>query len=242
MTSLLPFLKTGNRAMAVRAARAVAERKCGLHLLNLKRGLFMRTMAAWEEHVMSVPSMGDSITEGTVVEWLKEVGDFAQEDEVIAIVETDKVSVDIRAPVTGMVTKIMADIDAVVEVGNDLVSFDTSQVGSPAPAATVPETPAKAAAPVAAAEPAEEVGAAAASTGPPAESHVQRVPSIRFRHGDRSAIEAHLGLPAASKTVLLTEDDLYFRDHDFRVPHRPITSREQELINFGGEYDAEECF
>ena len=47
---------------------------------------------------------------------MKEVGDFAQEDEVIAIVETDKVSVDIRAPVSGVVTNIMADIDAVVEV------------------------------------------------------------------------------------------------------------------------------
>ena len=48
---------------------------------------------------MNVPSMGDSITEGTMVEWLKDVGDYAAEDEVIAIVETDKVSVDIRAPV-----------------------------------------------------------------------------------------------------------------------------------------------
>ena len=89
----------------------------------------MRSLPSFEEHIMSVPSMGDSITEGTVVEWLKEVGDFAQEDEVIAIVETDKVSVDIRAPVSGVVTNIMADIDAVVEVGNELVSFDTSQSG-----------------------------------------------------------------------------------------------------------------
>ena len=37
---------------------------------------------------MNVPSMGDSIAEGTMVEWLKDVGDYAAEDEVIAIVET----------------------------------------------------------------------------------------------------------------------------------------------------------
>ena len=55
---------------------------------------------------------------------VKDVGDYVQE-EVIAIVETDKVSVDIRAPVSGTITEILAALDTNVEVGQELVRFDT---------------------------------------------------------------------------------------------------------------------
>jgi 2-oxoglutarate dehydrogenase E2 component (dihydrolipoamide succinyltransferase) len=47
--------------------------------------------------------MGDSITEGTIQEILKNTGDFVKADEVIAIIETDKVSLDINAPADGVI-------------------------------------------------------------------------------------------------------------------------------------------
>ena len=91
----------------------------------IKRSFFS-TPFHFESHTMNVPSMGDSITEGTMVEWLKDVGDYAAEDEVIAIVETDKVSVDIRAPVSGTITEIMAALDTNVEVQlEDFVLINT---------------------------------------------------------------------------------------------------------------------
>ncbi|CAN0516753.1 unnamed protein product, partial [Ectocarpus sp. 12 AP-2014] len=55
--------------------------------------------------------LGDSISEGTVVEWRKSVGDEVSEDEVIAVVETDKVSVDVRSTHVGVVVKLFAAVD-----------------------------------------------------------------------------------------------------------------------------------
>ncbi|KAE8973379.1 Dihydrolipoyllysine-residue succinyltransferase component of 2-oxoglutarate dehydrogenase complex [Phytophthora rubi] len=97
-----------------------------------------------EETTVPVPSMGDSISEGTVVEWLKKAGDFAAEDEVVVVLETDKVSVDVRAPKAGTVTSILADVDQTVEIGVPLFKM---VLGGEAPAAAAPaaSTPAPAA-------------------------------------------------------------------------------------------------
>ncbi|CAM9745642.1 unnamed protein product [Ectocarpus sp. 6 AP-2014] len=76
------------------------------------------------EHVMELPGLGDSISEGTVVEWRKSVGDEVSEDEVIAVVETDKVSVDVRSTHVGVVVKLFAAVDDVVEVGKPLCTID----------------------------------------------------------------------------------------------------------------------
>ena len=53
---------------------------------------------AGELLTVSVPIMGESITEGSIGEWLKNVGDGVQKDEVVVIIETDKVSQDVMAP------------------------------------------------------------------------------------------------------------------------------------------------
>jgi pyruvate/2-oxoglutarate dehydrogenase complex dihydrolipoamide acyltransferase (E2) component len=64
--------------------------------------------------MVKVPSMGDSITEGSVFEMTKsklniqEEGQFAELDEIIAVIETDKVKVDIRSPERGIITKFYA--------------------------------------------------------------------------------------------------------------------------------------
>ena len=73
-----------------------------------------------------MPSMGDSITEGTVVEWNVGVGDTVATDDIVVVIETDKVSVEVRAPISGGVTELLAEIDDVVEVGAPLFKVDTS--------------------------------------------------------------------------------------------------------------------
>ncbi|KAI9920610.1 hypothetical protein PsorP6_001237 [Peronosclerospora sorghi] len=92
---------------------------------------------------VSVPSMGDSISEGTVVSILKNVGDYVLVDEPVLIVETDKVSVDVNSPVSGKVTKVLPKLDDVVEVGSPLFIIDKaacapveSATSIPAPAAS----------------------------------------------------------------------------------------------------------
>lgn len=84
--------------------------------------------------VVAVPQMGDSITEGTIQEIMKGPGEFVKADEVIAIIETDKVSVDINAPSDGVIGKFFAEIGDIVEVGANLYEIDPEAKGGAAPA------------------------------------------------------------------------------------------------------------
>lgn len=114
--------------------------------------------------------MGDSITEGTIVDLPVAPGDYVQPDDVVVVLETDKVSVDVRAPEGGAIVEILGEVDDVVEVGSGLFRLDTDAEGgsAPAPADEAPaETPASEPA-AAAAEP--EKPAAAAAAKPPAET------------------------------------------------------------------------
>ena len=65
-----------------------------------KTNFFKRQIRAFSDEIkMPVPNMGDSITEGTIVEWAKKEGDYVAVDDIIVLIETDKVSVDVRAEV-----------------------------------------------------------------------------------------------------------------------------------------------
>ena len=57
---------------------------------------------------VTMPAMGDSVTEGTVLEWHKQEGDQVSEDEVLVEVSTDKVDAEVPAPPTGTVVKVHA--------------------------------------------------------------------------------------------------------------------------------------
>lgn len=69
---------------------------------------------------VQMPALGESVTEGTVTRWLKEVGEEVEVDEPLLEVSTDKVDTEIPSPYAGVLEKILADEDDVVEVGGDL--------------------------------------------------------------------------------------------------------------------------
>jgi 2-oxoglutarate dehydrogenase E2 component (dihydrolipoamide succinyltransferase) len=75
-----------------------------------------------------MPKMGESITEATIISWLKSVGDYIVADETIVEVATDKVDNDVPSPVSGIITEIHFQKDDVVEVGTVLALIDSSQV------------------------------------------------------------------------------------------------------------------
>jgi 2-oxoglutarate dehydrogenase E2 component (dihydrolipoamide succinyltransferase) len=75
-----------------------------------------------------MPKMGESITEATIISWLKSVGDYVEADETIVEVATDKVDNDVPSPVSGTITEIRFQKDDVVEVGTVLALIDSSQV------------------------------------------------------------------------------------------------------------------
>ncbi|OCF35274.1 2-oxoglutarate dehydrogenase E2 component (dihydrolipoamide succinyltransferase) [Kwoniella heveanensis CBS 569] len=86
---------------------------------------------------VKVPQMAESITEGTLKQWNKGVGDFVSQDEEVATIETDKIDVSVNAPMAGKITELLADEDSTVAVGQDLFKIepgegDGSGSGSPA--------------------------------------------------------------------------------------------------------------
>ena len=96
-----------------------------------------------------MPALGESVTEGTVTRWLKNVGDSVAMDEPLLEVSTDKVDTEIPAPVAGVLLEILAPTDAVVPVGAELAvigAADSAPAATPAPA---PAAPAATPAPVA---------------------------------------------------------------------------------------------
>ncbi|MDK8625408.1 2-oxoglutarate dehydrogenase, E2 component, dihydrolipoamide succinyltransferase [Corynebacterium appendicis] len=68
-------------------------------------------------HSVEMPELGESVTEGTITTWLKEVGDTVEVDEPLLEVSTDKVDTEIPSPVAGVLLEIKADEDDTVEVG-----------------------------------------------------------------------------------------------------------------------------
>src|SRR5215212_3116201 len=70
---------------------------------------------------VTMPSLGESVTEGTVTRWLKQVGDRVEVDEPLLEVSTDKVDTEIPSPVAGVVEEILVGEDETVEVGAALV-------------------------------------------------------------------------------------------------------------------------
>src|SRR4051794_25688785 len=81
---------------------------------------------------ITMPEMGESVTEGTILEWLKQVGDEVAVDEGIVEVSTDKVDTEVPSPAAGILTKILVDPDETVPVGT--VLGEISPNGSPAEA------------------------------------------------------------------------------------------------------------
>src|SRR4051795_6760477 len=69
---------------------------------------------------VTLPALGESVTEGTVTRWLKSEGDAVDVDEPLLEVSTDKVDTEIPSPVAGVLSKILVQEDEVVPVGGDL--------------------------------------------------------------------------------------------------------------------------
>ncbi|SDN32045.1 2-oxoglutarate dehydrogenase, E2 component, dihydrolipoamide succinyltransferase [Streptomyces wuyuanensis] len=119
-----------------------------------------------------LPALGESVTEGTVTRWLKEVGEEVAEDEPLLEVSTDKVDTEIPAPTSGVLLEIVVGEDETAEVGAKLAVIGAPGAAPAAPAAAAPApaqpapAPAQPAAPASA--PAQPAPAAAPAPAQPA--------------------------------------------------------------------------
>jgi pyruvate dehydrogenase E2 component (dihydrolipoamide acetyltransferase) len=96
---------------------------------------------------VQMPALGESVTEGTVTRWLKQVGDTVELDEPLLEVSTDKVDTEIPSPFAGVLEKILVEEDDTVEVGAPLAVIGSGDGAGDAPAETPAEPEAKPEAP-----------------------------------------------------------------------------------------------
>ncbi len=152
-----------------------------------------------------MPQLGETVTEGTVANWHKKVGDKVAADEIILDIETDKVSMEIPSPGDGFITQILVPEGTTVAVGTVLAVVESSMsaaastpppaaqaaAAAPAPAVAAVEQPAAAAPPAAVAEPAELAATGTATAHVARDDHQRLSPAVR-----RLAAEYRLDLKA----------------------------------------------
>jgi 2-oxoglutarate dehydrogenase E2 component (dihydrolipoamide succinyltransferase) len=132
---------------------------------------------------VTMPRLGESVTEGTVTRWLKQEGDTVAADEPLLEVSTDKVDTEVPSPASGVLTSIKVAEDETVEIGVELaVISDPSEASSAAPASEA--APAGDAAPVAEAAPEAQAPAAQA---PAAEAPSAEAPAAEAASADAPA-------------------------------------------------------
>ena len=112
---------------------------------------------------ITMPEMGESVTEGTILEWLKRVGDTVEADEGVVEVSTDKVDAEVPAPASGVLTKILVQPDETVPTGTVLGEIEVNGASPTAGDGGAPEAAATKAPDFAADESAVEEAAHGAS-------------------------------------------------------------------------------
>src|SRR3954454_1758421 len=104
---------------------------------------------------VTMPQLGESVTEGTIGKWLKQPGDKVEKYESLAEVITDKVNAEIPSPVSGVIKELKVEEGATVPVGTEILAIDEGgeaggEAPAPPPVAASAPTPAPAVAPAAA--------------------------------------------------------------------------------------------
>ena len=140
---------------------------------------------------ITMPQLGETVTEGTILEWVKQVGETVAEDEIIVEISTDKVDTEVPSPAAGVLTEILVAAGETVEVGTALaiLSSDGDAGGSAPAAADAPAEPAAAAAPAETAQSAPAVvEVAVTETPPPAAPAAPAAPGDTTRRGVLSPV------------------------------------------------------
>ncbi|KAG1138237.1 hypothetical protein G6F37_010667 [Rhizopus arrhizus] len=92
---------------------------------NIVQNGFLKTqMRTYADKVVQVPQMAESISEGTLKQWVKSVGDFVHQDEEVATIETDKIDVTVNSPASGTIIEVYANEEDNVSVGADFFKLE----------------------------------------------------------------------------------------------------------------------
>src|SRR5690606_3687365 len=144
---------------------------------------------------LKVPPAGESITEVQIGEWLKKVGDSVRRDEIIVVIETDKVTVELPAPVDGVLTSIAINDGQDASVGDVIGTMEEGAVAESSPSAATSDSAPKAPADSAPADSAPE------PSSPPVASSPQKASSADSSVRDSLPPEAFARVMPAARRV-----------------------------------------
>ena len=183
------MLRTSTR-VAVKASRAakctsfsgmvpISTRSLSSKIVSVHRGSTLRSAVstlAYNSRFMAVryatsipvPPMAESLTEGSLKEYTKQVGEFVDKDELLATIETDKIDVEVISPIAGTVTKLNFQPEDTVTVGEEIAQIEPGEKPTGSAASSAPAEESKPAEPAAKKEEAAPAPAAAAPSPAPA--------------------------------------------------------------------------
>ena len=119
----MPVMKTGVKVTPAVMARSL-HFKAPMVAAQHRMVSPMMTFTRLASTTVKVPEMAESITEGTLASFNKEVGDYVDVDELVATIETDKIDVEVNAPVAGTITELLVAVEDTVEVGQEIIKIE----------------------------------------------------------------------------------------------------------------------
>ena len=160
---------------------------------------------------LTMPNVGEGVTEGEIVRWLKQLGDFVARDEPVVEVETDKAIVEIPSPFEGTLSSILVPEGETVPIGTAIAEITTADSVTPEAA----PTPGPAAAPAAEPSPASRPQAA-----PPAGGYSPAVRRLAAEHG----IDLSLVTGSGANGRVTRQDVLRYLEHPAAAEAAPPPS------------------
>ncbi|OQD73854.1 hypothetical protein PENDEC_c013G04563 [Penicillium decumbens] len=117
-------LSTLTRPNASPRASGLLQASSGINVSRNIAPFVGSQIRTYADSIVKVPQMAESITEGTLKQFSKQVGDFVERDEEIATIETDKIDVSVNAPDSGTIKELLVNEEDTVTVGQDLVKLE----------------------------------------------------------------------------------------------------------------------
>ncbi|KAF9873580.1 dihydrolipoamide [Colletotrichum karsti] len=113
-----------SRSLRTTARLVPLRRYPAARAMPLQLPQMMQHVRNYADKLVQVPQMAESISEGTLKQWSKQIGEFVEQDEEIATIETDKIDVAVNAPEAGVIKEFLVNEEDTVTVGQDIVKLE----------------------------------------------------------------------------------------------------------------------
>lgn len=118
------------RQLGLLASRRLGVAPARSSIAALRRAQFHAGVRLLAPETVKVPQMAESITEGTLKQWSKQVGDTVNQDDEVATIETDKIDVTVNAPMSGKIVELLFSEEDTVTVGQDMFRIEPGEGGA----------------------------------------------------------------------------------------------------------------